>query len=486
MPERLNDKEWRLKNSWWLLLTLLPYLDCLAFFYIGYQVKRRSYTLVGAAFAAAWVGTQVYGLFGHTTGFGADLLIWPTAIVLALAWRGSYLKLLASRRQREPVPHPLALDGQWRIKNSMWLLWSLIPGLGGFSLLHIGSRAKNRGWKLWGILYLVIGAPLALLAIEQIVDITDIWRTIEAVLEQRLGTARAWEIVFGTRMLAFLLPPIQVAVQMFHSLLLRGAYLESIAPEYEASRLRYPCLTSHKWKVSSSWWMLICLVPYCGGAGIIFAGLRTKKKGWIIQGAVITTVFIALSTLGNSFPTGAIHSAYGILIAFTYITAFACTLMKYEPYLAARAVQLDGYDSAIDRELAAQETFRRRVGGEKPAAADKTASAPLEPQKRHERTPNQTGSLSMPPEGPAGKSLDINACSEEDFRALPGMTLAQAKKAASYRAEHGGFVSVEAFVDILEIKPHFAVQIFKSATASPIVKTAVDPDARPVKRRIDI
>lgn len=486
MEERLNDKKWRLNNSWWLLLAFLPYLDCLAFLYIGYQVKRRSYTLAGAAFAVAWVSTQVYGLFGHTTGFGADLLIWPAAIVLALVWRGGYLKLLASRQQCEPVPHLLALDGQWRIKNSMWLLWSLIPGLGGFSLLHIGSRAKNRGWKLWGILYLVIGAPLALLTIEQIVNITDVWRIIEAVLEQQLGTARAWEIVLDMRMLVFLISPIQLAVQMFHSLLLRKAYLESIAPKYEASRLRYPCLTSHKWRVSSSWWMLVCLVPYCGGAGIIFAGLRTKKKDWIIQGAVITAVFIALSALGNSFPTGAIHSAYGVLIAFTYITAFACTLMKYEPYLAARAVQLDGYDSAIDREIAAQEIFRQRMGGEKPAVADETASAPLEPQKRHERMPDQKGSLSMPPEGPVGKSLDINACSEGDFRTLPGVTLAQAKQAVSYRMERGGFDSVEAFVDLLEIKPHFAVQIFKSATVSPLVKTAVDPNARPVKRRIDI
>lgn len=51
---------------------------------------------------------------------------------------------------------------------------------------------------------------------------------------------------------------------------------------------------------------------------------------------------------------------------------------------------------------------------------------------------------------------------------LPGVDLITAKKALAYRAEHGFFRSVDEFIEVFGIKPHFAVQIFERASADPL------------------
>ena len=53
-----------------------------------------------------------------------------------------------------------------------------------------------------------------------------------------------------------------------------------------------------------------------------------------------------------------------------------------------------------------------------------------------------------------------------------------------YRDQHGGFVSVDEFVDVLALKPHFAVQIFRMAEASPLPEKP--QEQKPVKRAFDL
>ncbi|MBO6158026.1 MAG: helix-hairpin-helix domain-containing protein [Firmicutes bacterium] len=74
-------------------------------------------------------------------------------------------------------------------------------------------------------------------------------------------------------------------------------------------------------------------------------------------------------------------------------------------------------------------------------------------------------SQTQPAPSPA-QPININACSQEELMALPGISVPLAMKAMAYRAENGGFESVDAFVDYLQLKPHFAVQIFERATTA--------------------
>ena len=69
--------------------------------------------------------------------------------------------------------------------------------------------------------------------------------------------------------------------------------------------------------------------------------------------------------------------------------------------------------------------------------------------------------------------------------ALPGIGIVQAKQAMEYRAQHGGFRSVDEFIDILLIKPHFAVQILSRASANAAPQIVHPVDSGAARRRID-
>ena len=57
---------------------------------------------------------------------------------------------------------------------------------------------------------------------------------------------------------------------------------------------------------------------------------------------------------------------------------------------------------------------------------------------------------------------------------LPGIGVVQAKQAMEYRAA-SGFKSVDEFVEVLKIKPHFAVQIFDRAVVAQPAESSADP-----------
>lgn len=79
--------------------------------------------------------------------------------------------------------------------------------------------------------------------------------------------------------------------------------------------------------------------------------------------------------------------------------------------------------------------------------------------------------------------VDVNRCTQSELMSLPGMTVAQAKRAMEYRTEHGGFRTLDEFVDVLGIKPHFAVQIFSMATVSQPKKQPVQHHSGTSSRR---
>ncbi len=51
--------------------------------------------------------------------------------------------------------------------------------------------------------------------------------------------------------------------------------------------------------------------------------------------------------------------------------------------------------------------------------------------------------------------LDINLCSELELSRLPGIGLILAKKAVNLRNSKNGFDSVDEFIEMVGVKPHF-------------------------------
>ena len=101
--------------------------------------------------------------------------------------------------------------------------------------------------------------------------------------------------------------------------------------------------------------------------------------------------------------------------------------------------------------------------------APKAAPAPQNPpapQPAPQPVPKPIPRPAPQPMPQSAAPVDINCCTQSELMTLPGIGVVQAKKAMEYREQNGGFRSLDEFVEVLQIKPHFAVQIFSRAVVS--------------------
>ena len=83
------------------------------------------------------------------------------------------------------------------------------------------------------------------------------------------------------------------------------------------------------------------------------------------------------------------------------------------------------------------------------------------------------------------KQIDINSASEEELSALQGLTIVDAKKAISYREEHGGFNNADEFFTCINAKPHIIVNIQNSIIVGDY-KTVKVEEKTTGKRKLDL
>lgn len=136
------------------------------------------------------------------------------------------------------------------------------------------------------------------------------------------------------------------------------------------------------------------------------------------------------------------------------------------PYLAAHAL-----------DVPIQKPYHSQPEQERPKPEPEYNPEPKPPvTPRPAPRPQPAPQPVQKPKPASGELVDINRCTQSELMTLPGIGVAQAKKALEYRSEHGGFRSLDEFVEVLGIKPHFAVQIFAKATAS---QSAAAPKPQP-------
>lgn len=96
------------------------------------------------------------------------------------------------------------------------------------------------------------------------------------------------------------------------------------------------------------------------------------------------------------------------------------------------------------------------------------ASKPLEPENTEQRIkpldPDESKVIHPLPDN----LTDVNNCSEAELTALPGISIITAKKIIKYRETERSFKSVEDFLEVMNIKPHFAKQLRKLICAEKV------------------
>jgi len=489
MDERLSDRHWRSASRACCFYSLIPIFGFFGFLFMGRRSGRKQFTTLGAVYGlisllaltafvlAEFIDrlssrmTIIYQIEDYMSMYGTlgMVLIWPVCLIHTFALSNQYLQYLALKQIQTPKRSPLTAQESWRSRNLLWQHWAWFPYIGGFSLIFAGSRMKKPGYTAFGILALALtwGTSVA----ESVVYRVGSFSTANA-----LGTLSA------SFMLAFWL-----AVGLTVALI-REDYLDIRASQWTADTSRHNVLLDAKWRSANSRWQIWTYLPWLGGVGILVAGIRNRKGKTVALGILLCLLIfgVALTNIiaNNMYyrsdilftpaakPYQAVQDAMWVLQFLAHALIFYCGCHIRWDMLVARAASLQGYSSEFEREL----DLHNRSAARKASAPKVTPAAVPDP------TPAPRSVVTPPVEQ---SLLDINHCTLEELMTLPGIGIAQAKHAMQHRSEQGGFRSADEFVDILEIKPHFAAQLFRMITVSAPATPVIHADAGGSRRRID-
>ncbi|WP_052342598.1 ComEA family DNA-binding protein [Bacillus sp. EB01] len=108
---------WKIVHSWWVLLTITIMFNWAAFFYVGYRVKYKKWSLYGILYAIPFILLFTLGEAYDTTAWQYDVITlamlvgWISSVVHAFKIRKEYLWRLEAIQARMPEEE-MRLRGQ--------------------------------------------------------------------------------------------------------------------------------------------------------------------------------------------------------------------------------------------------------------------------------------------------------------------------------------------------------------------------------------
>ena len=207
---------------------------------------------------------------------------------------------------------------------------------------------------------------------------------------------------------------------------------------------------SKGWHFRHSLWILLGFIPLVYWIPFLYIGRRVKNKRYTTIGFVVLALAILFTA---SFFTGLGETCF-LLSMLVVIAQFALALCVRKKYL----IQLAQKE---DRD-ALQEQMEQRNA--------------VNPTQNVQEVFQNVIQPAVQPVAPAEK-LNVNSCTEEEFCALPGISIVEAKKMTALRESQGDFATVEAFIVAIGLKPHVAARIADRLYAEPTVSRTVNKKA---------
>jgi hypothetical protein len=203
----------------------------------------------------------------------------------------------------------------------------------------------------------------------------------------------------------------------------------------------------------SRWRFWTWTLGFFGWVGFLWVGYHARRQRWVLYGVLYSIPFIMAmafaddrgGTVGRFLNDQVMPFA---VIVVGILGIFHARRLLPE-YLAIRAREEagDGGGDAADQ-------ARRFLGagGAPVAAAPRPAVHPIVAAAEADASAAVAQDAAPDPDPEA--VLDINTASEAQLAALPGVGVVLAKRAIAERERTGAFPSVDAFAEVLELRPH--------------------------------
>ncbi|WP_061309593.1 ComEA family DNA-binding protein [Clostridium botulinum] len=250
----------------------------------------------------------------------------------------------------------------------------------------------------------------------------------------------------------------------------------------------------NKWEIGKSLWMLWNLTIFFNGIGMYFAGKKVKVKKWRDYGIIYTTISVAISIIIEIISDPYKDIATNVQI-IEWIVCIVHSFKIRKEYLIRLEIledknveqnEMNFIRSKIAKEYGVDErnsnnpiksnTSQDDLVKEKSDIDDKAKIENFDMKNKEENTNN------IPPVMPKVENtvnniknnvnneelLDINSCNELELSRLPGMGLILAKKAVNLRNSRNGFDSVDEFIEMVGVKPHFVDTVKTMICCNPV------------------
>lgn len=229
------------------------------------------------------------------------------------------------------------------------------------------------------------------------------------------------------------------------------------------------------WEVKHSLWIIWCFIFMLNGIGMCLAGQKVHIKKWRNFGLFyIAMAWISVYVAAQLEIKGMMNIA-DIVGSLFYITYLACIIhsfmIKREYLIKLEVLENEYLEQYRINDLGNKTVKDYNLGVNRYGVNTGNANIEYNPGDIRENIYVNKGvpvNYSFPAKDPgssvintnqaACQLLDINICTQEDFLQLPGIGIIEVKKAINYR-NNNEFNSVEEFIEISGIKPHFAEKI---------------------------
>jgi len=271
MNEKTTDFNWRMKNSRFMLLLLIPVFYFAAFFYMGKRVNQPKYTKMGIFYAVTSLVTFALIAMGlvYFPLFLAGILhivAWLLCIVQTLQCRKQYLQYVEWKQEDPSDRSKLTEDKSWRRRVSFGCLWTAIPLFGGLGTCFIGRRMDNRKLQWFGAL--------------SVVAVIASYLYISTLLMNGM-TPDQLTVAIGIVLLYTLLCIHPLLVGYYYE-----DYLDATALIWEADEEEFPVMMDAKWRSKGSLWQILTCIPSLGSLGLFWVAFQ-RQSGRTLLGAAL-------------------------------------------------------------------------------------------------------------------------------------------------------------------------------------------------------
>lgn len=208
------------------------------------------------------------------------------------------------------------------------------------------------------------------------------------------------------------------------------------------------------WEILNSFWIIFSFTILLSGIGQVVAGYKVRKKPWVIEGFIVFVLVYLSIEMNNYIP---VHSSkFGVLFLIVWMVCIFRSFKIRKEYLIRLEIMQDSNYKEKDNNILKERIRNEYYGNKNLNNLNEDVRNTFNNEIEKDDNIYKEDEICEKNEK---ELIDINICSLEDFKSIPGFTIVTAKKAIQIREEKSGFKDVDDFLKELSIKDFYVDKI---------------------------